>query len=150
MVKRSLDIGPPAEVPKRQRQCCDEDSTELKAATQTDHAALRRVQEFLCTAGISCTPGVLRDTTNGQALAQVPAQAWYGCVVNVFLSKERCLWAPTLGHFWQQYWSHHLCSRWFDEAVPESCTACWTALALLTVSVHVMNASVAGSRVGAD
>ncbi len=82
MVKRSLDAGLPAGVPKRQRQCWDEDSTQLKAARQTDHAALRRVQEFLCAAGISCTPGVLRDATNGQILAQVPAQAWYGCAVS--------------------------------------------------------------------
>jgi len=93
MVKRNLDSGLPAGVPKRRRQCCDEDSTQLKAATQTDHAALRRVQELLCAAGISCTPGVLRDTTNSQILAQVPAQAWYGCACHV-LSKKRWLWPP--------------------------------------------------------
>ena len=83
MVKRSLDTGLPSEVPKRQRQGCGEDSTRLKAATQTDHAASCRVQDFLCAAGISCAPGVLRDTTNGQALAQVPAQAWCGCAVTM-------------------------------------------------------------------
>ena len=79
MVKRSLGTDLPAGVPKRPRQGYDEDSKWLKAATQTDHAALRRVQDFLGAAGISCAPGVLRDTTNGQILPQVPAQAWCGC-----------------------------------------------------------------------
>ena len=41
---------------------------------------MRRVKEFLGAVGFSAMPGALRDTTNGQLLAQVPTQAWYACI----------------------------------------------------------------------
>jgi hypothetical protein len=105
MVKRTTERGCPVEHRLKKRRQTGEESGKLHVIpSHTDDAAMRRVQDFLGTI-IPGMPGVLRDTTNCQILAEVPTQAWCACYsfssVNSITLRLLHAVAPACAELWQ-------------------------------------------------